>query len=61
MSVSAFIRVAWNYWRSHSLVNPVVALCLGVTLGGETVTAWEWLASGVVVMGVVLLLKAPPK
>jgi len=37
-------------------VNPVVALCLGVTLGGETVSSWEWFASGVVVIGVVLLL-----
>jgi drug/metabolite transporter (DMT)-like permease len=34
----------------------VVALCLGVTLGGEVVSTWEWLASGVVMVGIVLLL-----
>jgi drug/metabolite transporter (DMT)-like permease len=40
---------------SYSLVNPVVALFLGVTWGGETVSTWEWVASGVVMIGVVLL------
>jgi len=50
-------RTSASLAASYSLVNPVVALFLGVTLGGETVSAWEWLASGVVVIGVVLLLK----
>jgi len=40
---------------SYSLVNPVVALLLGVSIGAETVTGWEWLAAGVVMLGVVLL------
>jgi drug/metabolite transporter (DMT)-like permease len=40
---------------SYSFVNPVVALFLGVTLGAETVSTWEWVASGIVVIGVVLL------
>jgi drug/metabolite transporter (DMT)-like permease len=40
---------------SYALVNPVVALLLGVTLGGELVSAWEWLASAVVMLGVILL------
>jgi drug/metabolite transporter (DMT)-like permease len=40
---------------SYSLVNPVVAIFLGVTWGGEAVSTWEWLSSGVVMMGVVLL------
>jgi len=40
---------------SYSLVNPVVALFLGVTLGGEMVSTWEWMASGIVMIGVVLL------
>ena len=40
---------------SYSLVNPVVALCLGVTLGAETVSLWEWIALGIVMIGVVLL------
>ena len=40
---------------SYTLVNPVVALFLGVTLGGEMVSTWEWVASGIVMIGVVLL------
>jgi len=50
-------RTSASLAASYSLVNPVVALCLGVTLGGEAVSSWEWLASGVVVVGVVLLLR----
>jgi drug/metabolite transporter (DMT)-like permease len=50
-------RTSSSLAASYSLVNPVVALGLGVTLGGEKVSAWEWLASGVVMVGVVLLLK----
>jgi drug/metabolite transporter (DMT)-like permease len=49
-------RTSASLAASYSLVNPVVALCLGVTLGGEVVSTWEWLASGVVVIGIVLLL-----
>ena len=49
-------RTSASLAASYSLVNPVVALFLGVTLGGENVSSWEWLASGVVVIGVVLLL-----
>ncbi len=49
-------RTSASLAASYSLVNPVVALCLGVTLGGEVVSMWEWLASGVVMVGVVLLL-----
>jgi drug/metabolite transporter (DMT)-like permease len=48
-------RTTASVAASYTLVNPVVALLLGVTLGGETVTAWEWIAVGVVLMGVVLL------
>ena len=40
---------------SYTLVNPVVALFLGVTLGAEMVSTWEWVASGIVMIGVVLL------
>ncbi len=49
-------RTSSSLAASYSLVNPVVALFLGVTLGGEIVSTWEWLASGVVMVGVVLLL-----
>jgi drug/metabolite transporter (DMT)-like permease len=48
-------RTSASLAASYTLVNPVVALLLGVTLGGEAVSAWEWLASGVVMFGVILL------
>jgi drug/metabolite transporter (DMT)-like permease len=48
-------RTSSSLAASYSLVNPVVALVLGVTLGGETVSAWEWSAAGVVMLGVVIL------
>lgn len=41
---------------SYSFVNPVIAMLLGVTLAGEHVSGHEWLAAGVVLAGVVLLL-----
>jgi drug/metabolite transporter (DMT)-like permease len=41
---------------SYTYVNPVVALILGVTLGQETVSRFEWLAVIVVLCGVVLLM-----
>jgi drug/metabolite transporter (DMT)-like permease len=41
---------------SYSFVNPVIAMLLGVALGGERVTSWEWAAAGVVVLGVVVLV-----
>jgi drug/metabolite transporter (DMT)-like permease len=40
---------------SYTLVNPVVALFLGVTLGREAISTWEWMAAAVVMTGVVLL------
>jgi len=49
---------------SYSFVNPIIALVLGVAVGGETVTPQEWLAAGVVLAGVALLLwqrRAPPR
>jgi drug/metabolite transporter (DMT)-like permease len=48
-------RTSATLAASYSLVNPVVALFLGVWLGDELVSTWEWLASGVVMVGVVLL------
>ncbi len=41
---------------SYTYVNPVVALVLGVTLGQEAVSRFEWLAVMIVLCGVVLLL-----
>ncbi len=48
-------RTSASLAASYSLVNPVVALALGVTVGAETVSSWEWLSSGVVMIGVILL------
>jgi drug/metabolite transporter (DMT)-like permease len=48
-------RTSATVAASYSLVNPVVALFLGVTLGAETVSTWEWVASGIVMIGVVLV------
>jgi drug/metabolite transporter (DMT)-like permease len=48
-------RTSATVAASYSLVNPVVALFLGATLGAETVSTWEWVASGIVMIGVVLL------
>lgn len=41
---------------SYSLVNPIIGLLLGVTLGGEWVTSQEWRAVAVIIGGVVLLI-----
>jgi drug/metabolite transporter (DMT)-like permease len=48
-------RTTSSLASSYTLVNPVVALFLGVTWGGESVSTWEWMSSGVVMIGVVLL------
>lgn len=49
-------RTSASVATSYALVNPVVALLLGVTVGGETVSRWEWLSAGVILIGVILLL-----
>lgn len=49
-------RTTASLAASYSLVNPLVALLLGVTLGGEAISAWEWLSAGVILIGVVVLL-----
>ena len=41
---------------SYTFVNPVIAMLLGVGIGGETVTRGEWSAAAVVLAGVCLLL-----
>ena len=41
---------------SNSFVNPVIAMLLGVSIGGEIVTRQEWLAVGVIVLGVTVLV-----
>ncbi|MBK1615404.1 permease [Rubrivivax gelatinosus] len=41
---------------SYTFVNPVIAMVLGVTVGGEVVGGGEMLAAGIVTASVVLLL-----
>jgi len=41
---------------SYTLVNPVIAMLLGVWVAGETVTGFEWGAVAVILAGVLLLL-----
>ena len=48
-------RTSAGLAASYSLVNPVVALGLGVTVGHERVSAAEWVAAAVIMTGVVLL------
>ncbi len=43
---------------SYAFVNPLIALFLGVVLAHEVVTPSEWLACGVVLLGVVFILLA---
>lgn len=42
---------------SYTFVNPVIAMLLGIVVLGETVTGFEWLAAGIVLGGVVLMLR----
>ncbi|MEP7126698.1 MAG: drug/metabolite exporter YedA [Byssovorax sp.] len=51
---------------SYAYVNPVVALVLGVALGGEHAGAMTWIAAAIILAGVVILSiqrarSAPPK
>jgi drug/metabolite transporter (DMT)-like permease len=41
---------------SYTFVNPVIAMLLGVAVAGEHVTGFEWIAVGIVLAGVLLLL-----
>jgi drug/metabolite transporter (DMT)-like permease len=41
---------------SNSFVNPVIAMFLGVSIGNELVTRQEWLAVGIIVLGVTVLI-----
>lgn len=49
-------RVSAALASSYTFVNPVIAMALGVWLGGEAVTAFEWAAAAVITAGVVLLV-----
>jgi drug/metabolite transporter (DMT)-like permease len=43
---------------SYAFVNPVIALFLGVVLAGEVVSQSEWMASGIILAGVLLIFAA---
>jgi len=42
---------------SYAFVNPVIALALGVFIGKEGVSRGEWLACGVILLGVFLIFR----
>lgn len=46
---------------SYAFVNPVIALGLGVALGGEVVSNGEWIACSVILSGVVLIFLSKTK
>ncbi len=46
---------------SYAFVNPVIALALGVALGGEVVSGGEWLACCVILSGVGLIFLSKTK
>jgi drug/metabolite transporter (DMT)-like permease len=48
-------RTSPSLAASYSLVNPVVALLLGVSFGAEKVSPWEWFAAAVVMSGIGIL------
>lgn len=49
-------RVSAALASSYTFVNPVIALALGISLGGEVVTGFEWAAAAVITAGVLLLV-----
>ena len=50
-------RASAGLASSYTFVNPVIAMLLGVAVAGEVVTSFEWTAAGVVLVGVVLMLR----
>lgn len=42
---------------SYAFVNPLIALLLGVAFANEVVTGGEWVASGVILLGVFLIFR----
>jgi drug/metabolite transporter (DMT)-like permease len=50
-------RASAGLASSYTFVNPVIAMLLGVAVAGEVVSGYEWAAAGVVLAGVVLMLR----
>ncbi|HTD11564.1 MAG TPA: EamA family transporter [Steroidobacteraceae bacterium] len=52
-------RTSAGLAASYSFVNPVIAMLLGIGFGGESISAREWLAAGVILLAVILLVVKP--
>lgn len=52
-------RTSAGLAASYSFVNPVIAMLLGIGFGGESITAREWVAAGVILVAVILLVVRP--
>jgi drug/metabolite transporter (DMT)-like permease len=50
-------RASAGLASSYTFVNPVIGMLLGVAVAGESVSGFEWMAAGVVLIGVVLMLR----
>ena len=48
-------RASPSVAASYTYVNPVIAMLLGVGIGGERIVGWEWLSATVILTGVVIL------
>ncbi len=48
-------RASPSLASSYTYVNPVIAMLLGVAIGGERISAWEWLSAATTLVGVVML------
>jgi drug/metabolite transporter (DMT)-like permease len=48
-------RASPSVAASYTYVNPVIAMLLGVGIGGERIVGWEWLSAAVILTGVVIL------
>jgi drug/metabolite transporter (DMT)-like permease len=62
MAFSAYLYLLANaspaLATSYAFVNPVIALFLGVVLAGEVVSHSEWMASALILAGVLLIFAA---
>lgn len=54
-------RTSAGLAASYTFVNPVIAMLLGISFGGESVTVREWAASAVILASVVLLVAIPDR
>lgn len=65
IAISAYVWLLQNASASsistYAFVNPAVALLLGWLVGGETVTTHMLVGAGVILAGVVLVIRAPKR